>query len=155
METTTENFQKVTGDVTEGLENPQVLNKAIMDQILVASDGEVKSASAAGTNMIRRRIREEGFTRRIIPPQTVTNDDLDRVLPGPAKGIPTIECSDPLARRYRPWWLNFNRGNPRTSHRGLTGRNNDLNLLDRASGSFRNLAKRYQQEIAALPAPET
>jgi hypothetical protein len=30
--------------------------------------------------MIRRRIREEGFLRRIIPPQTVTNDDLNRVL---------------------------------------------------------------------------
>jgi len=30
--------------------------------------------------MIRRRIREEGFTRRILPPVTVTNDDLDRVV---------------------------------------------------------------------------
>lgn len=70
-----ETFTKVAGDVTEGLENPQVLNKALMDKIVEASDGEVKSASAAGTNMIRRRIREEGFTRRIIPPQTVTNDD--------------------------------------------------------------------------------
>jgi hypothetical protein len=86
---------KVAGDVTEGLENPQVLNKALMDQIVAASDGEVKSASAAGTNMIRRRIREEGFTRRIIPPQTVTNDDLDRVLEHDRPVI--IEDMEPLS----------------------------------------------------------
>jgi len=91
-----ENFTKVAGDVTEGLENPQVLNKALMEKIVEASDGEVKSASAAGTNMIRRRIREEGFTRRIIPPQTVTNDDLDRVLDHDRPVI--IEDMEPLSR---------------------------------------------------------
>lgn len=87
---------KVAGDVTEGLENPQVLNKALMEQIVASADGEVKSASAAGTNMIRRRIREEGFTRRIIPPQTVTNDDLDRVLEHDRPVI--IEDMEPLSR---------------------------------------------------------
>src|SRR3954466_606443 len=61
-------------------ENIQHLNKELIDRVLESSDGEVKQASAAGTNMIRRRIREEGFTRRIIPPQTVTNEDLDRVV---------------------------------------------------------------------------
>jgi hypothetical protein len=91
-----ENFTKVAGDVTEGLENPQVLNKALMEKIVEASDGEVKSASAAGTNMIRRRIREEGFTRRIIPPQTVTNDDLDRVIDHDRPVI--IEDMEPLSR---------------------------------------------------------
>jgi hypothetical protein len=45
-----------------------------------SGEGEVKSASAAGTNMLRRRIREEGFTRRIIPPQMARNEDLNRVL---------------------------------------------------------------------------
>ena len=89
-------FTKMAGDVTEGLENPQVLNKALMDKIIEASDGEVKSASAAGTNMIRRRIREEGFTRRIIPPQTVTNDDLDRVIDHDRPVI--IEDMEPLSR---------------------------------------------------------
>lgn len=34
----------------------------------------------AGTNMIRRRIREDGFARRILPPEAKTNADLDRVL---------------------------------------------------------------------------
>ncbi len=91
-----EQLEKVAGDITDGLENPQVLNKALMDHIIAASDGEVKSASAAGTNMIRRRIREEGFTRRIIPPQTVTNDDLDRVLEHDRPVI--IEDMEPLSR---------------------------------------------------------
>jgi hypothetical protein len=90
-----ETLVKVAGDVTEGLENPQVLNKALMEHIVAAADGEVKSASAAGTNMIRRRIREEGFSRRIIPPQTVTNDDLDRVLEHDRPVI--IEDMEPLS----------------------------------------------------------
>ena len=30
--------------------------------------------------MIRRKIREEGFARRIIPPSPITNDELDRVV---------------------------------------------------------------------------
>jgi len=51
----------------------QVSNKEILDKIIEAQDGEVKAASAAGSNMIRRRIREDGFVRRILPPQTVTN----------------------------------------------------------------------------------
>ena len=55
-------------------------NEKIMAQILASDDGEVKFASAAGSKMIRRRIREEGFTRRIITPQTATNDMLDRAL---------------------------------------------------------------------------
>jgi hypothetical protein len=56
------------------LENPQVLSKEILDRIIESPDGEIKQASSAGSQMIRRRIREDGFTRRIIPPQTVTND---------------------------------------------------------------------------------
>ena len=61
-------------------ENIQMRNKQLLDQILGAGEGQVKEASAAGTNMIRRRIREDGFARRIIPPMTATNDDLNRVL---------------------------------------------------------------------------
>jgi hypothetical protein len=67
-------------EANAALENPQVLSKEILDRIIESPDGEIKQASAAGSQMIRRRIREDGFTRRIIPPQTVTNDDLDRVV---------------------------------------------------------------------------
>ena len=83
-------------DPTEGIENTRVLNQMLLDRISANSDGEVKEASAAGTNMIRRRIREEGFTRRIIPPQTVTNEDLDRVIDHDRPVI--IEDMEPLSK---------------------------------------------------------
>lgn len=90
-----EQVKSAAADPTEGLENVQVLNRQLMDQIVASSEGEVKSASTAGTNMIRRRIREEGFLRRILPPQTVTNDDLDRVLQNDKPVI--IEDMEPLS----------------------------------------------------------
>lgn len=55
-------------------------NRAIVADMEAVEEGTVKSAASAGTNMIRRRIREDGFARRILPPQAVTNDDLDRTL---------------------------------------------------------------------------
>ncbi len=66
-------------DPLDGISNIGQRNRALLEQMDKVEVGEVKSASAAGSNMLRRRIREEGFLRRIIPPQTVTNDDLDRV----------------------------------------------------------------------------
>lgn len=69
-----------TQTAADQVENIPQLNRELMDRILESQDGEIKQASAAGTNMIRRRIREEGFTRRIIPPQPASNEDLDRVL---------------------------------------------------------------------------
>lgn len=82
-------------------QDPEVLdikanNKSLLDAISESQEGEIKSASTAGTNMIRRRIREEGFTRRILPPQTVTNDDLDRVLTHDRPVI--IEDMEPLSK---------------------------------------------------------
>ena len=59
--------------------NVDVLNREIIDAISDAEEGNIKSASTAGSNMIRRRIREDGFARNIIAPKTVTNDMLDRV----------------------------------------------------------------------------
>jgi len=74
----------------------QANNARMLDQILSSDDGMQKEAATAGTNMIRRRIREEGFTRRIIPPQTVTNDDLDRVVTHDRPVI--IEDMEPLSK---------------------------------------------------------
>lgn len=62
------------------IDNVQERNARILAAIDDSPSGEVKNASAAGTNMIRARIREEGFLRRVLPPQIVTNDDLNRVL---------------------------------------------------------------------------
>jgi hypothetical protein len=74
------NKQAAIADEFDQIENLQERNARILAAIDDSPNGEIKSASASGTNMIRRRIREEGFLRRIIPPQTVTNDDLNRVL---------------------------------------------------------------------------
>lgn len=62
------------------IKSVKVMNEELLARILDESDGTVKSASAAGTNMIRRRIREDGFLRNIVPPETITNADLDRVV---------------------------------------------------------------------------
>jgi hypothetical protein len=78
------------------VENIQALNRELLDKLVGADEGEVKFASAAGTNMIRRRIREEGFTRAIIPPVDVTNDDLDRVVEHDRPVI--IEDMEPLSK---------------------------------------------------------
>ena len=59
--------------------NIEVMNREILDAITDAEDGQIKNAASAASNMIRRRIREDGFARNILPPKTVTNDGLDRV----------------------------------------------------------------------------
>lgn len=82
--------------VAKAPENITVSNRELLARIDEATDGEIKQASTAGSNMIRRRIREEGFLRRIIPPQTVTNDDLDRVIQHDRPVI--IEEMEPLSR---------------------------------------------------------
>lgn len=83
-------------DNAEPIESIPASNRKLLDQITDSPDGEVKFASTAGTNMIRRRIREEGFTRRIIPPVQVTNDDLNRVLEHDRPVI--IEDMEPLSK---------------------------------------------------------
>ena len=55
-------------------------NSKIMASIDGSTEGHVKGASAAGTNMIRRRIREQGFARKIIPQVSVGNSRLSRVI---------------------------------------------------------------------------
>jgi hypothetical protein len=57
-----------------------VRNKEIFSAIERAEPGSVKEAAVPGSKMIRRRIREDGFIRNIIPPETVTNENLDRVV---------------------------------------------------------------------------
>lgn len=59
--------------------NIEVLNQEILDHITESEDGHNKEASSAASNMIRRRIREDGFARNILPSKTVSNDQLDRV----------------------------------------------------------------------------
>lgn len=56
----------------------EVFNRELIESIMDSPDGQVKLASSGAQNFIRRRIRENGFARSILPPQTVTDADLDR-----------------------------------------------------------------------------
>lgn len=54
-----------------------LLRKELIDEILNAPDGVVKTASAATSKATRTQIREEGFQRAILPFDKITNEDLD------------------------------------------------------------------------------
>ena len=53
------------------------LNQAFLDKI---DGGLEKEASAAMTAFVRQKLREDGFTRKIMTPQLLTSSDLDRGL---------------------------------------------------------------------------
>jgi hypothetical protein len=73
----------------------EVFNRELLEAIQDAPDGILKSASTASSNMIRRKIRENGFARSIIPPKPVSNEDLDRL---PDTDLPAIiEDMEPLS----------------------------------------------------------
>jgi hypothetical protein len=58
--------------------NTRVLNDAVLNQLTSSDDRMEKSAKAAITDYTRTKMREDGFARRILPPETVTDADLDR-----------------------------------------------------------------------------
>ena len=58
------------------LAEPEVLNEELIDAILNAPDGHLKNASGLSGRFIRRRIRENGFFRRILPFEDVKQSDL-------------------------------------------------------------------------------
>ena len=53
-------------DNTQEIESPEVFNKELLEAIAGAEDGHLKKASAAASKMVRRRIRENGFSRLAI-----------------------------------------------------------------------------------------
>ena len=57
--------------------NTQFFNQAFIDKL---ENGMEKEAGQAMSAFVRQRLREEGFTRKIITPQMVTSADLDRGL---------------------------------------------------------------------------
>lgn len=57
--------------------NVQFLNQAFIDKI---DNGLEKEASVAASAFVRQKLRENGFTRKIMEPQMVTAADLDRQL---------------------------------------------------------------------------
>lgn len=59
------------------IEAPEVLSKKLLDAIEQADHGHLKNASEAGTQMIRRKLRENGFSRLILPYKQVSDADLN------------------------------------------------------------------------------
>lgn len=57
--------------------NVKFINQAFLDKI---DSGLTKEASAAMTAFVRQKLREDGFTRKILTPQLLTSADLDRGL---------------------------------------------------------------------------
>jgi|ERR1700756_145538 len=55
--------------------NVQFLNMSFLDKI---EKGMEKEASIAASLFVRQRLREDGFARKIIPPQPITAAELDR-----------------------------------------------------------------------------
>lgn len=63
----------------EQLEAPEVLSKRLLSAIDDAPDGHLKRASDASSQMIRRRIRENGFQRLILPFKQISDSDLTQL----------------------------------------------------------------------------
>ncbi len=57
--------------------NVQFMNQSFIDKI---DQGLVKEAGAAMSAFVRQKLRETGFTRKILTPQMITASDLDRGL---------------------------------------------------------------------------
>lgn len=57
--------------------NVQFLNQSFIDKV---DQGMEKEASVAASAFVRQKLREDGFTRKIMEPQMVTAADLDRQL---------------------------------------------------------------------------
>lgn len=55
--------------------NVQYINNAFLDKI---EEGLTKEASAAMGNFVRQKLREEGFTRKILTPVMINAADIDR-----------------------------------------------------------------------------
>lgn len=74
-------------------ENFSLTNQQFVDSLEAAPLGEVKSAGVAGGKMIRRKLRENGFARHLIPTQNVSNADLTRRVSD--EGFSIIEEMEP------------------------------------------------------------
>jgi hypothetical protein len=62
--------------MNDQIESPEVMSRELVDSIINSEDGHNKAASAAAGKMIRRRIREHGFTRLILPYKPISDSDL-------------------------------------------------------------------------------
>jgi hypothetical protein len=60
------------------IQDPEVFNKKLLDALLSEGEGFNKSASDIASSATRRRLRESGFMRSILPMKPVSASDLGR-----------------------------------------------------------------------------
>lgn len=86
-------------DATKDIVQDRVFNEQLLNVILESPDGKQKEAAEAGSRYIRTSLRENGFTRRILPFETVSDTDLH---PLPDQEMPVIwgemQIDSPAAR---------------------------------------------------------
>lgn len=58
------------------IESVEVMNRQLLSAIIDAQDGPNEKVASASTNMIRRKLRENGFSRLILPYKQVSDDEL-------------------------------------------------------------------------------
>lgn len=56
----------------------RMINNAFVERLVSGDDKIVKEAQDSINDYVRVRMREDGFWRRVLPPITITNDELDR-----------------------------------------------------------------------------
>ncbi len=71
-------------DYTTETVNAQFLNQSFLDKV---EGGLEKEAGAAMSAFVRQKLREDGFTRKILKPQMISNAELDRGLSDEPKVI--------------------------------------------------------------------
>jgi hypothetical protein len=62
------------------ISDPKVFNQEFLNRVDEAGNGNLTKVAASASKMLRTQLREEGFMRKIIPPQMISNEDLDRVV---------------------------------------------------------------------------
>ena len=59
-------------------EDAQIFSRAVFEKLASRDAGLVKEAEDSINDFTRTKMREDGFFRRVLPPQPIANDELDR-----------------------------------------------------------------------------
>lgn len=77
------------------IDEPEVFNKKLLDSIINdGEDGLNKSASEVASGAVRRRLRENGFFRRILPIKPVSEDRLTKSDQADGTGVDNLYVVD-------------------------------------------------------------
>ena len=58
------------------IESPEEMDQALLEAIQGASNGHLKNASDMTSQVIRRRLRETGFRRLVLPDKPISDSEL-------------------------------------------------------------------------------